>query len=205
MAKLITRGFRLVDIQDLSDLAKSKVSMEQMTGIAQDASQEVEERRYEDSMIANLRFRKAFSGNITLKGDIEAYVLPSYSTSAKTEPLFELDHYYLIRYISLDINDTSEMIYGRWVGQLVELPKVSKDAGEITVKEVVLGATVYQGGGSASYEAGTPYCATATDNAMPTGDYDPLYEGRCVDTTKTLAAAETIITTQDTITNPWAT
>lgn len=204
MAQIITRGFRLLEVQDLSDLTKSKVAMEQLTEISHDGSQEVEERRYEDSLAPNLRFRKTFTGNITLKGDVEKYAIPLYTTTAKAVPLFELDHYYLIRFLSLDINDVSNMIYGRWIGQLIDLPKTSKSAGEISEKEVIIGATVYQGGASVSYTKGEPYCATATDDAMPTGDYDPLFEALVADDTKTLDAAETIIATQDTLTNPWA-
>lgn len=206
MAQLITRGFRLVTIIDLSSLSKGEVSMEQVSGISHDAGQEMDERKYEDSIIANIKIRKGLTGNIVIKGDIEHYVYPAYAAQTQTKPLFELDHYYLIRFLGLNVNSgVSKMLYRRWVGQLVELPKETLSAGELNEREISLAVTLYTNGSQKGYAQNAPYIATADGtpgpaDATPTADYDPLFSAEVADTTKTISAAEAIISAS--LTNP---
>jgi len=204
MAQIITRGFRDVFVKDLTDLAKTGVTLEQVTSIGHDGDQEIEGRKYEDSIVDNLKFRKGLTGNITIKGDIEHYCYPSYAAQTRTDPLFEPDHYYLIEYLSLNINaGVTKMMYCRWIGQVVSIPKEDKKAGELAEKEIALAVTIY---GDVSYDFEKFYNATADADpgpasAAPTTDYNPLFTAEVADTTKTIAAAKALIS--ETITDPY--
>jgi hypothetical protein len=203
MAQIITRGFRIVKVYDLSDLGKDPVQLEQITEIGHDGGQETDSRTYEDSIVPNLKFRKSLTGNITIKGDIEKYVYPSYAATVRTDALFELDHYYLICFLGLNINaSVAEMVYRRWIGQLTELPKESLKAGEVNEREIQLAVAIF---GSVSYDFEKYYNATADGtpgpaDATPQTDYNPLFSAVVPDTTKTLAAAEAVISA--TLINP---
>lgn len=205
MGQIITRGTRLIKVIDLSDTAKGEVSIEQVSEISHDASRETDERRYEDSIVANVVFEKSLTGNITLKGDLEHYCTPGYAATVRTDPLFEPNHYYLLRFLSLNImSGVTKMLYHRYICQLKDFPKLQKSAGEITDKEVVLAVALYTGGADISYDFEKPYIATADGDpgpidATPTDDYNPLFDAEVSDTTKTLTAAETEI---GTLTNP---
>lgn len=199
MAQIILRGFRELYIKDLSDLTKSDTAIEQVTEISNDGGQEILGRRYDDSDIDNVKIRQNFTGNITLKGDIAHYVSPAYTGGTRTDPLFELDHYYLIRFLANStVSGVTKMIYYRWVGQLIELPKTSLTPGQVNDQEVVLAIALYRGSTTVTSDPEKPYQATADAdpgpaNADPATDYWPLFQAEVANTTKTLAAAETAI------------
>lgn len=194
MAKILTRGFRLVSVIDLSALSKGAVSVEQMTMISHDGDMESEDRTYEDSLTPNKIVNKKLGGNITLKGDIENYAFSLYSGGSKTgTKLFELNHIYLVRFVGLNVDsEVAEMLYGRWIGQMTQFPKQSREGGELTEQEIVLRVITQS---NKRFADDTPYIATSDADPGPadataTADHDPLFTARVPDTIKTLVAAE---------------
>ncbi len=207
MAEIIMRGFRALHIKDLTDLTKSGVSMEQVTEISHDGGQEILGRRYDDSDVDNVKIRQNFTGNIVLKGDIGHYIAPAYATATRTNPLFELDHYYLIRFLANSATSgVAKMHYFRWIGQVTELPKISLTPGSVNDLEVTLAIALFRGTTTKTSDPEKPYQATAAANpgpanADPATDYWPLFQAEVTNTTKTLDAAETEI--GSTIVNPF--
>lgn len=199
MTEPILRGFRLLKIKDLTTLSKAEVAVSQVTSVSHDAGQESETRTYEDHDVPDVNIRKSLTGNISIKGDIAAYVNPSYAATVRTASLFELDHYYLIRFLAISaVSGTSKMVYHRWIGQLKELPKINLESANLAEHEVLLAVALYRGTTTVSLDTTKPYIATADAdpgpaNADPTADYWPLFQCIVADTTKTLEAAETII------------
>ncbi len=197
--KILTRGFRAIEVIDLSDLTKGSVAVEQVTELNHDGDWENIERYYEDSVVPSRVVNNKLSGNITIKGDIEGYVFSLFDGGSKTNRLFELGHYYLVRALGVNVDsEVAEMVYLRWTGQLVSLPKQSRKASELTEQEVQIKVATY---GTIGFEGDEPYEATSgpiVGSGSPTpGDpdpvaaYDPLFTCRVPDTTKTLVAAET--------------
>ncbi|NUM33408.1 MAG: hypothetical protein HUU50_02595 [Candidatus Brocadiae bacterium] len=199
MAQQILRGFRALNIKDLTDLSKAAVDMEQVTEIGHDGGQEILGRRYGDSDVDNIKIRQNFTGNITIKGDIIHYVSPSYAAGSRTDPLFEIDHYYLIRFLANSATSgVAKMQYFRWIGQLTDLPKISLTPGAVNDLEVTLAIALYHGTTSVSSDTEKPYQAVADADpgpasADPATDYWPLFQAEVANTTKTLAAAEALI------------
>jgi hypothetical protein len=200
MAQIIPKAFRLVTVTDLSDSAKmTDVVMEQITEISHDASREQVERTYEDSDVPQVSIARNLSGNITIKGDVMHYVTPSYAATTRTDALFEVGHYYMIRFLSLNFQASpATMIYHRWVGQCVDLPQKTLTAGgEPNEAEIKLAVALFTDGHAVSIDYTKPYLATAdrstTWDSGPSADYWPLFEAEVADTTKTLAAAEALI------------
>lgn len=201
MAQIIPKAFRLVTVTDLSDLTTKTTDtvMEQVTEISHDANREKIERTYEDSDVPQLSIAKNLTGNITIKGDIAHYVTPSYAATVRTAPLFEVGHYYMIRFLSLNFQTSpATMIYHRWIGQCVDLPQKTLTAGgDPNDGEIKLAVALFTDGHAVSINYDAPYLATAdrstTPDAGPSADYWPLFEAEVADTTKTLAAAEAIV------------
>lgn len=205
MAQIIPKAFRLVTVSDLSDLTNktADVVMEQVTEISHDGAREQVERTYEDSDVPQVSIARNLTGNITIKGDIAHYATPSYVAQTRTAPLFEVGHYYLIRFLSLNFQTSpATMIYHRWVGQCVDLPQKTLTAGgEPAEQEIKLAIALFTDGHAISISYTLPYIATADRSGMPgvppdagpTANYWPLFDCEVADTTKTLAAAEAIV------------
>ena len=192
-------AFRSLIAYDLDDLTKGATNIKQVISVASEPEEEKIERTYEDSLSPNETFIGARSGTITLAGDIAGYFIGRHDGVADNPPFFEKGHSYLLTFLSLDIAGGGEMVYYRWLAKLDETPSTSMEAG--AVNEYELPFSLQQFGG-VNFEQQKPYGATLTTDSTPLGDYDPLYQRIVSSATKTVAAAETIISATDTITNP---
>lgn len=206
--KVITRAFRGLEIINLDDLSVGSLRIEQAVQISHDANFTIAEASFEDSLVPNVTALQRLEGNITLSGYLEDQLYPHYSSGSQvTDKFFKLSNNYLIRFLGVAVNaaqlTTKKMVYGRWTGQLVQLPAEQRaNEDEIPGKEIQFRIFLV---GSKNYDEDAPYIAAADADpgpadAAPTADYNPVWM-HTFDPTPgaTLAQAETSF---GTLTNP---